>query len=282
MHTPPRKPRSTKSRISGTYPIDTGQATIVADPMRDGAYTLEVNKVPSSYVVPGAPEVLTYDYMQWIVGFTSSTADAVTPASALTSVHLGAGGCALPSFFAHRWGGPTTAVEFDAALAKLVRRAFDPPVQIKTADARAFTHALPSGSVHVIVRDVFAGPTTPAALTTVEFYRAAHRALLPGGLFVANVGDHPGLPETRAELAGLREVFRFTAVAGPPPRLAGREYGNVVIAASDAPLDFDPGAAGLTTARTTSTTSTTHSVICRDGADYAGDATARRDHQPRR
>ena len=53
MHTPMsnrrRKPRAPKKRIEGTYPIDTGTATIVADPDRDGAYVLEVNQVPSSY-----------------------------------------------------------------------------------------------------------------------------------------------------------------------------------------------------------------------------------------
>ena len=65
----------------------------------------------------------------------------------------------------------------------------------------------------------------------MEFYRAAHRALSPGGLFVANVGDVAGLPHTRATLAGLQLVFAHTAVT-----YAGRGYGNVVVAASDKPL----------------------------------------------
>ena len=48
MHTPMsnnrrRKPRARKKRIEGTYPIDTGTASILADPDRDGAYVLEVN-----------------------------------------------------------------------------------------------------------------------------------------------------------------------------------------------------------------------------------------------
>ena len=229
-----RKPRAPKHRIEGVYPIDTGEAAIVADPARDGAYVLEVNRVPSSYVVPGAPEVLEYDYMRWIAGFLPDPSDS----QELTTVHLGAAGCALPSYVAQRFGGTHVAVEVDAKLAELVRWAFDPPVAIRVAEGRAFTHALPAGSADVIVRDVFAGPSVPRTLTTVEFYRAAQDALKLGGLFVANVGDRAGLPETRAEIAGLREVFAHVAVAGPQEMLDGRAYGNVVVAASNGELSF--------------------------------------------
>ena len=124
----------------------------------------------------------------------------------------------------------------DRELTKLVRWAFDPPVELKVAEARAFTHALAPGSQDVIVRDVFAGPTTPRALTTVEFYTAARRALRPGGLFLANIGDTAALPTTRAELAGLREVFGHTVVLAE-----GNGYGNVVVGASTSELSV-PGA----------------------------------------
>lgn len=222
-----RKPRAPKKRIEGTYSIDTGTAAIVVDPDRDGAFVLEVNRVPSSYVVPGAPEVLEYEYMQWIAEFIA----AAELAQPFTAVHLGAAGCALPSYVHHRWDSRNIAVELDRGLARLVRDTFDPPVEIAVAEARAFTHALAPGSVDVIVRDVFAGPDTPRPLTTVEFFRAAHRALSPGGLFVANIGDHEGLPRSRAELAGLQQVFSHTAAI-----FAGRGYGNVIVAASDRPL----------------------------------------------
>lgn len=235
MNSPRRKPRSPKRRITGTYPIASGTAAIVADPDRDGAYILEVNNVPSSYVVPGAPEVLEYDYMRWIASFIEG---AALP-EPFTAVHLGAAGCALPSYVQHRWISENIAVELDADLARLVRNAFDPPVSIKVAEARAFTHAIAPSSVDVIVRDVFAGPDTPRPLTTVEYYRAVHRALRPGGVFVANIGDAAGLSRTRAELAGLAEVFAHTHVAASAPVLTGSAYGNVVVAASDVPLRFD-------------------------------------------
>lgn len=256
-----RKPRAPKRDIAGTYPIDTGEAAIVPDPLRDGAYVLEVNRVPSSYVVPGAPEVLEYDYMRWIAGFVT-TCDA--------SVHLGAAGCALPSFFAHRFGGSVVAVEVDRGLAELVRWAFDPPVELRVAEARAFTHALRVSTPTAIIRDVFAGPSVPRHLTTVEFYRAVRAALEPGGMFLANIGDRAGLPETRAECAGLIREFAHISVVGPADVLDGRAYGNVVVAASDAPLRFDPTIAG----------GVDPAVQCRGGAwvaDLAASASPRFD-----
>lgn len=235
MPNPRRKPRDPKRRITGSYPIASGHATIVADPERDGAYILEVNNVPSSYVVPGAPEVLEYDYMRWIASFIEGTALPVP----FTAVHLGAAGCALPSYVQHRWDSENIAVELDGALAKLVRDVFDPPVAIKVAEARAFTHAIEPSSVDVIVRDVFAGPNTPRPLTTVEYYRAVYRALRPGGVFLANIGDAQSLARTRAELAGLTQLFAHTHVAASAPVLTGGAYGNVVVAASDQPLRFN-------------------------------------------
>lgn len=227
------KPRAPKKRIEGTYPIATGTAAILADPARDGGYTLEVNRVPSSYVVLGAPELLHYDYMRW---FAEILAASRLPA-AFSAVHLGAGACSFASYVQHRYPhSSNVAVELDRELAALVRWAFNPPVKLKVAEARAFTHALAPGSQDLIVRDVFAGPATPRALTTVEFYAAARRALRPGGLFLANIGDTQGLPTTREELAGLREVFGHTAVL-----TAGTGYGNVVVGASTSKLDV-PGA----------------------------------------
>lgn len=219
----------------GEYRIDTGTARIVADPLRDGGFTLEINNVPSSYVVPGAPEVLAFDYMEWIAALIDATDRLPRPFHA---VHLGAAGCALPSHVAQRFASTNVAVEVDAGLARLVREAFDPPVEVAVAEARAFTHAVPAGSVDVLVRDVFAGPATPRPLTTVEFYRAASRALAPGGIYVANVGDRAGLPETKAEVAGLAEVFAHVGAIGTAEILDGRGYGNVVLAASDAPLAY--------------------------------------------
>ncbi|GAB3939511.1 spermidine synthase [Corynebacterium tapiri] len=227
------KPRAPRREITGTFPITTGTARISADTERDGGYLLEINNVPSSYVVMDAPRVLTFDYMQWIARICSSRP---TPEH---TVHLGGAACCLPRYFADIWPAARhTVVEIDGELARLVEDAFTlpPRTSMVIKEARTAAHGLAPQDADILVRDVFAGPTVPRHLTTVEFYSAAHAALRPGGLYVANLGDKEGLPETRAEMAGLKEVFAHVGAFAEPDVLAGRAYGNVVIAASDDPL----------------------------------------------
>lgn len=225
------KPRAPKTRIEGTYPIDTGTARVIADPDRDGAYVLEVNDVPSSHIILGAPRVLAFEYMSWAVAAIESQ-----PAQPESIVHLGGAACALARYFADVYpASRNTVIELDGKLAAHVRDWFDIPesVEIVVAEARSATHALRPRSADVIIRDVFAGGSTPPHLVTVEFLRAAHNA---ANLYLANCGAFPGLQSTRRELAGMLEVFAHVAVISEPAILAGEKYGNLVMIGSDAPL----------------------------------------------
>src|SRR5690606_7640331 len=101
--------------------------------------------------------------------------------------------------------------------------------------ALAGTHP---GSFDAVVRDVFAGDTTPGHLVGSGFARQAHRALRPGGVLLLNCADRPPLTLARRELAGLASAFgphaaregRLAAIAEPAV-LKGRRYGNVVLVA---------------------------------------------------
>lgn len=240
------KPRAPKKSVAGTYPISTGTAVVTADAERDGAYLLEINNVPSSQIVLGAPRVVAFPYMQWIARLIDAHLHHTGSPDAHL-LHLGGAGCALPRYVADKWPGTTnTVVELDEKLTRLVRELFDipdpPQVTLTAAEARTFTHAQPPGGTGVVVRDVFAGPDTPRHLTTVEFFTAVRRALAPGGLYVANVGDYAELPHTRAEVAGLVKVFPHVAAVAGRDMVEGREYGNLVLLASDRPLGHLRGA----------------------------------------
>ncbi len=229
--------------IVGTYEISTGTAEVEADDYRDGAYVLLVNGVPSSHIVPGSPRELEFEYMRWIaagVEHIVSTHPELNE-DKLRLTHLGGGACTMACYFADLWPkSRNTVVELDAKLGELVRRLFDipksPRVKIRAGEARTETDGFVPASRDVIIRDVFAGSTTPHNLTTVEFFNAAHRSLSAGGLYVANCGDHSDLSGAKAEIAGLTRVFAHVACIADPPMLKGRRYGNIILLASDSPL----------------------------------------------
>ena len=79
-------------------------------------------------------------------------------------------------------------------------------------------------------------PTTPEALTTVEFTRTVAESLAPGGLYILNCGDGPALTGARAEASALLEVFEYVCIVADSAMLKGRRRGNVIIAGSHAPL----------------------------------------------
>ncbi|WP_448855064.1 spermidine synthase [Corynebacterium camporealensis] len=242
--------RKRESSITGTYEISTGTAEVIADNYYDDGFLLHVNGVPSSHIVLGQPELLDFEYMRWI----AAAIEKLLPVAPdeLRMTHLGGAGCSLPRYFAHLWPKSRhTVVELDGKLADLTRELFDvprsPTVKIRVGEARAVTETFQPASRDVIIRDVFAGDTTPHSLTTQEFFQAAYNSLGPQGLFVANCGDHSDLQGAKAEIAGLNAVFSNVAGIADPPMLKGRRYGNIILIASDGELPKlnTPEAAGL-------------------------------------
>ena len=184
--------------------------------------------------------------MRWIAAAVENLA------SGKRLLHLGGGGCSLPRYFADLWpDSHNTVVELDAKLAELIRDLAAipsaPRVKIRAGEARAVTEGFPPNRFDVIIRDVFAGAETPEPLTTLEFFQHAHATLCPGGLYVANCGDHSDLQGAKAELAGMTEVFEHVAVIADPPMLKGRRYGNIILIGSDTelPTDGSPAAATI-------------------------------------
>ncbi len=227
---------------SDFYEIDTGVAEVLHEP--DGSMVLLINGVPSSHIVPGEPERLDFEYMRWIADFLDDAYPAeAKPKSRLT--HLGGGACTLARYFAATWpGSRNTVVEIDSELAILARELFDvprsPAVKIRVGDAREETDGFKPATRDVLIRDVFTSATTPANLTTVEFYGACRSSLSERGLYVANCGAHADLKEAKDELAGMCEAWPHVAAIADPPMLKGRRYGNIVLIGANRPLEATP------------------------------------------
>ncbi|MEZ0449458.1 spermidine synthase [Cellulomonas sp. ICMP 17802] len=236
-HRPPTRGAARAPWPTGPLPIATGTVELVRDLDDPDGVTVLVNGVPSSYLDLVDPTRLDFEYMQQMAAVIERVGDVGGP---LDVVHLGAAGCALArAVDATRPGSHQLAVELDVTLAELVRGWFDlprsPALRIRAGDARAELARLADSSADVVVRDVFAGDTTPAHVRTREMVAHAARVLRLGGVYLVNCADRPPLTGARAEGATLREAFADVAVVAEPGLLRGRGYGNVVLAATDDP-----------------------------------------------
>ncbi|WP_258133576.1 MULTISPECIES: spermidine synthase [unclassified Arthrobacter] len=228
----------------GSYEIDTGLAEIEPDPYGANRFILKVNGVPSSHIDLDDPGYLDFEYMRWMepvftFGFPAEQFDG--RARKLRVLHLGGGGCSMARWVAAAYeNARQVVVELDAKLAELVRTRFEVPraplVRLRVGDAGQVLPTLSDDSRDVIIRDVFAGSTTPRELTTIGYAKQAQRVLDQGGVYLLNCGDSADLAGARAEAATLLSVFAHVAMIADPPMFKGRRYGNIVFLASDEPL----------------------------------------------
>lgn len=205
---------------------------------------LVVDGTPQSHVDLDDPTHLHFEY----VARMGAIIDRLRmPGQPLTAVHLGAGALTLPRYVeATRPGSRQQVIELEPALWDLVRENLPLPrgatIRVRIGDARAGLGRLPAslhGAVDLLVSDVYSGAQTPAHLTTVEFYREAAALLAPDGVLLVNVSDGPGLAFARRQVATVREVLPEVIVLAEVQVLKGRRFGNLVVAASAAPLPVE-------------------------------------------
>jgi len=209
-----------------------------------GGFELDVDGTPQSHVDLDDPTHLHFEY----VARMGAVIDRLRmPGQPLTAVHLGGGALTLPRYVEHtRPGSRQQVIELELPLVELVRAQLPLPrgaqVRVRIGDARDVAARLPAGlqgAADLVVSDVFAGAQTPAHLTTVEYYRVLAALLAPDGVLLVNVADGAGLAFARGQVATVRSVLPEVVVLAKLQTLKGRRFGNLVIAASAAPLPTD-------------------------------------------
>jgi spermidine synthase len=216
-----------------------GQVELLGDLDRPRAFMLLTGGVPQSHVDLDDPRHLELEYVRRLGHVLDLAAPAGTP---LRVLHLGGGALTLARYVAAtRPGSRQLAAESDAEVARLVRRrlplARPGPapgrITVRVADARMVLEQVRAGSFDVVIADAFAGPRTPAHLTSAEFTAAAARALAPSGIYAANIGDGPPLAHACGRVAAVRAVFPRACVIAEAAVLRGRRFGNLIVVAAD-------------------------------------------------
>ncbi|RGE24210.1 spermidine synthase [Leucobacter sp. wl10] len=202
-----------------------------------GSVQLIVDGTPQSHVNLRDPSELFFEYVRRIGHVIDLFRPPGQPISAL---HLGGGAFTLPRYVeATRPGSRQQVVELEGALVDLVREVAPLPkrasIRVRRGDARAVLERLPEGmreAMDLVVVDIFSGSSTPAHVSSAEFYELIRPLLAPSGVVVVNAADGRGLPFVRGQAATLASLFPSVAAIAEPQVLKGRRFGNVVFVAS--------------------------------------------------
>lgn len=220
------------------------RATIVPDRFQKDAFILEIDGTPQSHVYELDNGELFFEYVRRIGHVIDLVRERGEP---ITVLHLGAGALTLPRYVeAHRPGSVQHVIELEPNLIPFVTEQLPLPpsmhLHVHIGDAREQLSKLPrelTGTVDLMIVDVFSGSRTPAHVTSLEFYQEAAKLIAPAGVIVVNVADGPGLAFARGQAATLTSAFAEVVAMADTQVLKGHRFGNVVFAAS-AQLDFAP------------------------------------------
>ncbi len=180
-------------------------------------------------------------------GYVRRFADATAPLRAGLGaspdvLHIGGGGFTFPRYIeAMHPEAEQTVLELDPRIYEIARSELgylpSDRIDVRLGDARQSIRALPTDAFDIVIGDAFGGLAVPWHLTTAEFLDEVARVLRSGGLYVANLIDYPPLRFVRAEAATAATVFTHVAVIADPRVIDGEGGGNIVLVASDTPLD---------------------------------------------
>ncbi|WP_340557222.1 fused MFS/spermidine synthase [Streptomyces sp. GSL17-111] len=218
---------------------------VVTDPDRDSGRTLVLDGVRHSYVDMEDPTFLKFTYVRAIASVIDS---AFPPGEPLDAHHLGGGGLTIPRYLAATRPGTRSLVsEIDSGVVRVDRDRLgltsDTGVDVRAEDGRLGLRRLDTDSRDLVVGDAFGGVSVPWHLTTVEAMTDVRRVLNEDGVYVVNLIDYGELAFARAEVATLGAAFEHVALLGDAGDIgldptAEPEGGNLVVLASDRPVDL--------------------------------------------
>ncbi len=222
-------------------------AVVVADPARDSGVSLVLDNLRHSYVDLDDPTHLEFAYVKALAAATDSL---YTQGRPIDAHHLGGGGLTLPRYLSVTRPGTQSVVSeidpgvVDVDVDRLGLEVGD-DLEVRVEDARLGLRDVESDSLDLVVGDAFGGVSVPWHLTTREALGEVDRVLRREGVYAANLIDNPPLGFARAEVRTLSTIFDHLALAAAPAATRGDGGGNLVVLASDAPIDTAAWAAAI-------------------------------------
>ena len=212
---------------------------IDVDPQRPSGRTLVLDNLRHSYVDLDDPTHLEFAYARRFADLVRTQTDED---ASLSVLHIGGGGFTLPRYWPTiRQVERNVVLEVDAELVEVARSRLGlseaDDVTVRIGDARQTIDDEPTGAFDVVVEDAFGAVAVPWHLTTQEMLDKVRRVLTPDGLYLINLIDYAPLGFAKAETATLLTRFDTVAVIADPGSFAANGGGNLVLAASDAPID---------------------------------------------
>jgi spermidine synthase len=215
-------------------------AVVVTDQDRASGRVLMLDGAPHSYVDLEDPTYLDWDYAKAVASVIDTSYPEGQP---LRVYHIGGGGLTLPRYLEQVRPGTSSLVsEIDPGVVKIDNEQFglESGIEVRVEDARLGLGWLAADSRDLVLGDAFGGVSVPWHLTTREVVREVERVLTDNGIYVINLLDYGPLAFARAEAATLADTFDHVALATEVDTLTNGEKagGNLVLVASDAPLDI--------------------------------------------
>lgn len=205
---------------------------LMRDAQRESGWWLLVAGSEQSYVDPGDPLHLEFEYVQMIAQVLESVFLTGAP---VTALHLGGGLCTVPRWLAARHpGSRQRVVEHSAEIAKMSASLGKiSGARVVVDDALAVATRARRSSADLVVCDVYDGPETVTQMFTLDAVRLVHRVLRRDGVYLCNLSDATPFALSKVVAATLRAVFGSVVMLAEPPVLRGRRSGNLVLAATD-------------------------------------------------
>jgi spermidine synthase len=213
---------------------------IRTDPSRPDVRVLVLDDLTHAAVDLRDPTNLEFGYLRRFADATAQLRAERGPG--LRVLHIGGGGFTFPRYLdALHPEARQVVLELDPRILEIAvtQLGYVPSdrIDVRLGDARQSIRVLETDSFDLVVGDAFGGLAVPWHLTTTAFLDEIARVLRPGGAYVANLIDYPPLAFFRAEAATAATRFPFVSIISSEATIEGLTGGNLVLVASETPLD---------------------------------------------